>query len=97
MALTEGGDGDCGAHGGGGLVHPLEATGVGAQGLDGSAGAAYEDLSADDGGLRVGGDIAFEGKGPFEFQALDLIDAESGYGGGLEAGVGDGGAPAIPG
>ena len=44
-------------------------------GLARSAGAADENLSADDGGLGVGGDIAFKREGPFELQAFDLIDA----------------------
>ncbi len=93
---AEGRDGDGGAHRGGGPVDPLETTRVGAQGLHGAAAAADEDLSGDHRGLRVRGNIAFKRESPFELQALHLIDAEASCRGGLEAGVGDGGAPAVP-
>src|SRR4029077_1298243 len=84
---------DCGADGAGRLEDPLEAPCVRAQGMNRAAGAADEDLATEDGWLGEGGNIALEPEGPFEGEARDLIEGQTG---GLEAGVVRGWAPAIP-
>ncbi len=75
---------------------PVNAAGMGVQGVDGAVVAADEEASVDHADRGPCGGGIGETEGPFEDKVRDLFSSESGVFGGLEAGVRDVGAPAIP-
>ena len=86
----------CFAHGRVSLIGPFDASSGGIERVDHSGGAAHEDMSIDNGGLRVSGNVAVETESPFQFELADLADGEAGLIGGLEARIIRCRAPAIP-
>src|SRR5580700_12062434 len=80
-----------------GLIGPFDASASGAERVNDAGRAAHEDVAVQDGGLRVGGDVAIESEGPFEFELAHLADGEPGCARGLEARVVECGTPSVPG
>ena len=55
------------------LKHPLQATRLGAHGVDQSAGASHEHLAINDRGRRERRHVSIEAKSPFQLETAHLI------------------------
>ena len=87
---------DRGAHTRVRLIRPVDATAFGVDGINRPGVHAKEHASARDGGLAVNFIGAREAEGPLQFEVRHLVGGQARRFGGLEAGIGDVIAPAVP-